>query len=96
MLVTKLKTGDILQMGDAQILVGKITGSTVRLSIHAPMHMEIHRLPPLQSASSPEASDVSDGSDVSDLSDVSDASALPEPETAPEVVSLPRKSRRRS
>ena len=93
MMVTKLKTGDILQIGDAQILVGKITGSTVRLSIHAPMHMEIHRLPPLPSASSPEASDVSD---VSDLSDVSDASALPEPETAPEVVSLPRKSRRRS
>lgn len=48
MLVTKLKPGDILQVGDAQLLVKKITGSTVRLSIHAPSHVEIHRLQPLQ------------------------------------------------
>jgi sRNA-binding carbon storage regulator CsrA len=93
MLVTKLKTGDILQIGDAQILVGKITGSTVRLSIHAPMHMEIHRLPPLQSASSPDVSEVSDALDVLD---VSNASALPESVTSPESVFQPGKRRRRS
>ncbi len=95
MMVTKLKTGDILQIGDAQILVGKITGSSVRLSIHAPMHMEIHRLPPLPSASSPDVSEVSDALDVLD---VSNASALPESEPSPESVIhiQPRKRRRRS
>ncbi len=55
MLVTKLKPGDILQVGDAQLLVGKITGSTVRLSIHAPPSIDIHRLQPLQSGEVVEA-----------------------------------------